>query len=230
MERALRPALKPISGAYVRVSSPGHPPLSTPTDAPFPGRFHRIGEQAPLYVSSDLSVAWAELLRALPLSQAGHELPTLVTRLEVKDLVVLDLTDRASLATLGIDISDVMTGDRSLTQRLADVARDMRAEGVLVPSRMAPSNDKLVVFASGLGRVQVVDSEIVGLQLADATSDPVLQELLRQDEQLVQHFVAALNDDRFEEWIGSLGLPDTHISSFRSLAREVYEQADEARV
>jgi hypothetical protein len=95
------------------------------------------------------------------------------------------------------------------------------AEGLIVPSQLSASSTDLVVFQNGLTKIRITNTAVTQLQLADAAPDPGLRDRLKQDEQLIEDFVSALEDGRFEDWVESLSLPNDEIVGLRSLANAV---------
>jgi DNA-binding CsgD family transcriptional regulator/RES domain-containing protein len=212
--------LKSISGEFVRISSEHLAPLELLSQAPALGRFHRQGEPPVLYAASELSAAWAEILSHMPLREAaGQHMSRCVSRLEARDLIVLDLADSATRTALGISLSDLFF--RGFSQDLASFASERGAEGLLVPSQLSASSTDLVVFQNGLTKLRITNTAVTQLQLADAAPDPGLRDRLKQDEQLIEDFVSALEDGRFEDWVESLSLPNDEIVGLRSLANAV---------
>jgi hypothetical protein len=73
---------------------------------------------------------------------------------------VLDLRDAATVRELGVDL-DRLVGGRRAAQELADRARDIGAEGMIVPSAARHGQWNLVVFPSGFRRLAPTASSAV---------------------------------------------------------------------
>ena len=71
---------------------------------------------------------------------------------------MLDLRDPATVRELGVDIDNLVGGERRAAQELAERARDIGAEGMVVPSAARHGHWNLVVFPSGLRRLAATAS------------------------------------------------------------------------
>jgi hypothetical protein len=75
----------------------------------------------------------------------------------VRDLPVVDLRRDEARTELGVDL-DGLTGARARAHGLARRARDLGAEGLVVPSAALRDAWNLVVFPAGFGRVRTTGS------------------------------------------------------------------------
>jgi hypothetical protein len=73
---------------------------------------------------------------------------------------VVDLRRAGLAARLGVDLKS-LTGARSRAHSLARQARELGAEGMIVPSAARRDAWNLVVFPAGFGRVQRIGSRAV---------------------------------------------------------------------
>jgi len=125
--------------------------------APTEGRYHRPGEPWPLYASLEPATAWAEWRAATNGAIDPADERRRLWRLEARRLPVIDLR-RAGLAEeLGVRL-DRLTGPRARAHGLARRARDLGADGMIVPSAARPGAWNLVVFPDGFGRIAAAGS------------------------------------------------------------------------
>ena len=75
----------------------------------------------------------------------------------MRNLDAVDLRREESRRALGVELVD-LTGPRSRAQALARRARELGAEGMVLPSAAFPEHWNLVVFPDGFGNVSVVGS------------------------------------------------------------------------
>ncbi len=149
-----------ISGSFWHQGPARHPLTSCADPARGPGRYHRTGEPGAWYASSQEQAAWAELFRHFVDDGVDpFEVRRRVGRVYVA-LDVLDLTDTAVRAHLGVDESDLIGDDYSTTQAIATAARDAGFDAVLAPAAALPDRETLAVFAHALPSVQAERSEI----------------------------------------------------------------------
>lgn len=80
-------------------------------------------------------------------------------RIDVDGLRVVDLRRRAARDELGVELAS-LTGARASAQALATKARNLGAEGMIVPSAARGGEWNLVVFPSAFRRLTVVGSTI----------------------------------------------------------------------
>jgi RES domain-containing protein len=132
-----------------------------PPDRPAPGeaRYHRAGDSWPLYASLDADTAWAEWRGAT----RGAIDPTTETRrmwrLDVRDLRVIDLRSADVRAALGVGTDDLVGGRRAC-HALARRARDLGADGLIVPSAARDGGWNLVVFPRGFPALHAAGSSV----------------------------------------------------------------------
>lgn len=128
--------------------------------APHAGRYHQPGDPWPLYACLDPETMWAEWRRATGGGVAPEDDPRWVCTLDV-DLAVLDLRDPGTRLGLGLDdaalVGDWAPGNPNpATTRVAEVAREMGVEGIVVPSAARPDGWNLVVLPRGFERVHLI--------------------------------------------------------------------------
>jgi RES domain-containing protein len=149
-----------ISSRFWHQGPTRHPLTSCADPARGPGRYHRTGEPGVWYASSQEQAAWAELFRHFVDDGVDpFELRRRVGRVYVV-LEVLDLTDESVRAGLGVDESDLVGDDYSITQTIAAAARDAGFHGILASAAALPDRETLAVFAHALPSVRAERSEI----------------------------------------------------------------------
>jgi RES domain-containing protein len=149
-----------ISGRFWHQGPTRHPLTSCADPARGPGRYHRAGEPGVWYASSQEQAAWAELFRHFVDEGVDpFEIRRRVGRVYVV-LDVLDLTDESVRARLGVDESDLVGDDYSITQTIAGAARNAGFHAILAPAAALPDRETLAVFAHALPSVQAERSEI----------------------------------------------------------------------
>ena len=149
-----------ISGRFWHQGPTRHPLTSCTDPARGPGRYHRTGEPGVWYASSQEQAAWAELFRHFVDEGVDpFELRRRVGRVYVV-LEVLDLTDESVRAHVGVDESDLVGDDYSITQTIAAAARRADFHGILAPAAALPDRETLAVFAHALPSVQAERSEL----------------------------------------------------------------------
>lgn len=149
-----------ISSRFWHQGPTRHPLTSCADPARGPGRYHRTGEPGVWYASSQEQAAWAELFRHFVDEGVDpFELRRRVGRVYVV-LEVLDLTDEFVRAHVGVDESDLVGDDYTITQTIAAAARDAGFHGILAPAAALPGRETLAVFAHALRSVQAERSEV----------------------------------------------------------------------
>lgn len=149
-----------ISGRFWHQGPTRHPLTSCADPAQGPGRYHRTGEPGVWYASSQEQAAWAELFRHFVDEEVDpFELRRRVGRVDVV-LEVLDLTDEAVRSHVGVDESDLVGDDYSITQTIAAAARDTGFHAILAPAAALPGRETLAVFAHAMQSVQSERSEV----------------------------------------------------------------------
>jgi RES domain-containing protein len=76
-------------------------------------------------------------------------------QLQATDLPVIDLRDPAVVQAVGVDPTSLV-GPRDQARPLADRARELGADGMVVPSAAHPGGWNVVVFPTGFDRLRVV--------------------------------------------------------------------------
>lgn len=136
------------------LDTPARPPnLPAPTG----GRYHRPGEPWPLYASLEPATAWAEWQGATGGAIDPEDERRRLWRIEADRLAVLDLRRPGLVDELGVSERQ-LTGPRSRAHGLASRARELGADGLVVPSAARPGAWNLVVFPSGFDRIRVAGS------------------------------------------------------------------------
>ena len=149
-----------ISGRFWHQGPTRHPLTPCADPARSPGRYHRTGEPGVWYGSSQEQAAWAELFRHFVDEGVDpFELRRRVGRVYVT-LEVLDLSDESVRSHLSVDESDLLGDDYSITQAIAEAARDAGFHAILAPAAALPDSRTLAVFAHALPSVQAERSEI----------------------------------------------------------------------
>ncbi len=130
-------------------------PLSLEGSLKHGGRYNPMGAFGALYCGESPAVCAGEIRKRA----AGHPvLPHRLARIQVHLQRVLDLTDPATVTTLGLRPEQLMAEDWQPTQQLAAQARAAGFEALLVPSAVGPGRN-LVVFSDRLdpeSRVRLV--------------------------------------------------------------------------
>ena len=136
----------------VRQTGPAHPAFPPAVPAPAPARYHDRGDPWPLYAALDEATLWREWRAANPVATPAER--RRLWTLEVAALRVLDLRDGKVVRALGVDLADLV-GPRQAARPLADRARALGAEGMVVPSAAHPGGWNLVVFPEGFRKLRV---------------------------------------------------------------------------
>ncbi|RST87895.1 hypothetical protein EJC49_03150 [Aquibium carbonis] len=131
--------------------------------ARFGGRWNPVGAPA-IYAARELSTAWAEY------NQGFVQHPALIARLQLKGARLIDLTDRAVLADLGVgsDIhrcewrQNLDSGLEPPTYALRRVLVEAGADGVIFPSHMSPGGTCIALWrwnAKGSPELSIIDPD-----------------------------------------------------------------------
>ena len=130
-----------------------------PPDRPAPveARCHRAGDPWPLYASLDCETVWAEWSAATRGAIDPSSERRRLWRLDVTDVSVIDLRRWEAREQLGIEL-DAITGPRPAAQELAARARDLGADGLILPSAAHDGHWNLVVFPTAFPKVHVAGS------------------------------------------------------------------------
>ena len=87
-------------------------------------------------------------------------LPRQLYEIDVRLQLVLNLTDRALVAALGLDASDLVSDDLMKCQALGDAAHYLGTEAVLAPSA-AGAGVALAIFTDRLGPASVLTPRLL---------------------------------------------------------------------
>ena len=130
-----------------------------PPDRPAPvgARCHRAGDPWPLYASLDPETVWAEWSAATRGAIDPSSERRRLWRLDVTNVKVIDLRRSETREELGIEL-DAITGPRRAAQELAARARDLGADGLILPSAAHHGHWNLVVFPTAFPKVRVAGS------------------------------------------------------------------------
>lgn len=140
-----------------------HAPLSGEGAAHFGGRWNPVGAPT-IYAARELSTAWAEY------NQGFVQHPALIAQLELRNALLADLTDPATLETFGIS-SDIhrcewrMQLDRDevpATHRLRERLIALAFDGVIYPSFMSPGGTCVALWrwnGPGAPQLDVIDPD-----------------------------------------------------------------------
>ncbi len=125
------------------------------------GRYHHGGGPGVWYASDQEQGAWAELLRHFVDEGIDpFEVRRRVGAVDVNGLAVLDLTDPAVCASLGVTEADLTGDDYSKSQAIADKAFAVGFGGVLAPAAALPGRRTLAMFTTGQGDIAEVSSRV----------------------------------------------------------------------
>lgn len=150
------PPHRVLSGTYYRQTDARVAVLATYEDARSGGRYHAKGSESPVYASSNPDAAWGELFRHVEDGVSPFEVKRRMNRLQVTDLVVLDLTDPDIRTALGVSERDLTSNALKTCRRLARFARRWSDfDGILAPSAAVSGMETLVIFRRGLPHVAV---------------------------------------------------------------------------
>ncbi len=133
--------------------------LSTEGNRYSPGRYHLAGETGILYTSLERDLAIREL--GWHAARANLQGGLAAGKIKVKLQEVLDLTQAAVLAKLGLSKEVLVSPDCSITQAVSHQARKAGFQGLLVPSATG-SGVNLVVFENTLAEGCLIEVEEVG--------------------------------------------------------------------
>lgn len=133
--------------------------LSTEGNRYYPGRYHIAGETGILYTSLERDLAIRELGRHA--ARANLQGGFAAGRIRVKLQKVLDMTQAAVLAKLGLSKEALVSPDCSITQAISHQARKTGFQGLLVPSATG-SGVNLVIFENNLAEGCLIEVEEIG--------------------------------------------------------------------
>lgn len=130
--------------------------LSTEGNRYYPGRYHIGGETGILYTSLERNLAIRELGRHS--ARANLQDGLAAGKIKVKLQKVLDLTQAAVLAKLGLSKEALVSPDWTITQAVSHQARKAGFQGLLVPSATG-SGVNLVVFENNFAQGCLIEVE-----------------------------------------------------------------------
>ena len=123
-------------------------------------RYHRQGEPGVWYAALTERAVWAEFLRHHEPDISPWEVRRRVGRTRVQGLRVLDLTNPAVRAAVGVEVEQLVSDDLARCQQIAAWARGVGYEGILAPSAALEGELILAVFASALAKVSEEHSRV----------------------------------------------------------------------
>lgn len=149
------------SGTVWRHTFADNPPETTNTRG---ARWNPRGVEV-LYTSLDRSTAIAEADHLIAIQPVRPRAKRTIHRLEIGLGSLLDLTDRAILASLGVDDEALSGDDHSRCQAVGGAAAFLHFDGILVPSARSPGRNVVILFEGSrpLPRLRVVESERLDL-------------------------------------------------------------------
>lgn len=126
----------PWSGVAFRHTAPHRDPLSGVGALRYGGRWNPPDLVSTIYLASPVATCIAEFLRMVEGQGKGPEsfLPREIHELAITDLDVLDLTAAGALSAVGLGMSDIQSADRSICQRVGELAHYLGLQGVHAPS------------------------------------------------------------------------------------------------
>ncbi|MBA2632182.1 MAG: RES family NAD+ phosphorylase [Chloroflexi bacterium] len=149
--------LSTFSGGVHRQTGLDMPALPPDRPAAVEARCHRAGDPWPLYASLEVETVWAEWSAATRGAVDPSTERRRLWRLHVAGLNVVDLRRSEARKQLDVDL-DRITGPRGVAQDLAARARDLGADGLVLPSAAHPEHWNLVVFPPAFSKLRVLGS------------------------------------------------------------------------
>lgn len=116
-----------------------------------------------LYTSLDRATAITEADHLLEIQPVRPRAKRTIHRLQIRLKSVLDLSDRALLASLGVDDEALSSDDHSRCQAVGGAAAFLQSDGIIVPSARSPGQNIVILFGRAhlLPAVWVVESEVL---------------------------------------------------------------------
>jgi RES domain-containing protein len=116
-----------------------------------------------LYTSLDRSTAIAEADHLIEIQPVRPRAKRTIHRLEIGLKFLLDLSDRALLATLGVDDEALSSDDHSRCRAVGGAAAFLHFDGIIVPSARTPGHNIVILFegTDPLPDIRVVESEVL---------------------------------------------------------------------
>ena len=144
-----------------RNQAPGFDPRSGEGARRFGGRFNPPRSFPVLYLCTTRSCAVAELTRQADRQHIDVEqfLPRELWKVRTELTDVIDLTDDATLAALGIAAADVVRDDHRLTRQIGEAVYEQRLQAILTPSATGVDN-VLAIFPENLAG-SVLETELI---------------------------------------------------------------------
>lgn len=143
-----------ISGSFSRQTRPRRRADELMAQADVAGRFHDEGDEPPMYASSSGDAAWGELFRHTDPATviSPFEVRRRMSRLQIENLPVVDLTDIAVRRAFGVTATDLAANDYEVCQAIGRLARRApgRFGGILAPSAAIRGEQTLAVFQGWL--------------------------------------------------------------------------------
>jgi RES domain-containing protein len=145
------------SGAVWRHTFADNPPEKTNARG---ARWNPPGVEV-LYASLDRSTAIAEADHLIEVQPVRPRAKRTIHRLEIGLKSFLDLSDRALLASLGVDDEALSGDDHSRCQAVGGAAAFLHFDGIIVPSARSPGHNMVILFegTGPLPEVRLIESE-----------------------------------------------------------------------
>jgi len=144
-----------------RNQAPSFDPRSGEGARRFGGRFNPPRSFPVLYLCTTRSCAIAELTRQADRQSIDVEqlLPRELWKVQAELTDVIDLTDDATLAALGIAAADIVRDDHRLTRQIGEAVYEQRLQAILTPSATGVDN-VLAIFPENLAG-SVLETELI---------------------------------------------------------------------
>lgn len=153
-----------FSGELYRHTAPDREPLSGASARAFGGRWNPRDSFSTIYLAQPVEACVGEFLRMAAGQGRGAEsfLPRDIHTVAANDLLLVDLTYAASLASVGIEPTDISAVDWGPCQRVGEAVYFLGYQGLMAPS------------ASGVGIVMAVfETRVRPDQLKVITKKPM---------------------------------------------------------
>lgn len=165
---------QPWTGLAFRHTAPGRNGLSGAGARIYGGRWNPPNLVSTIYLSQPRTACVAEFHRMAQGQARGPSsfLPRTVHRINVTDLLVVDLTGDG-LGDVGLDINDIGADDRSPCQLVGEAAHFLGAAGVVAPSATGLGLTIAVFETRVRGQLVIVDvDEILPVEADTSPADP----------------------------------------------------------
>jgi RES domain-containing protein len=151
------PIIRSIDFGGYRATSPGlHPTDDLQLESYRAGRYHRARSPQPFYAAKTEEGAWAEVDK----NATSHVANVRLTLVQVS-ADVLDAASFEGLAALDLRRRHLVRKDTRLCLELADLAREIGSDGLLVPGAAAAGTNIVIWHDQVASTVEIVSSEIV---------------------------------------------------------------------